>query len=53
MLGENHPNTAGDLNNLASVRRRLGDYQIAENLFRQSLDVMISVLEKIHLSLLL
>ena len=25
LLGEAHPNTAGDLNNLASVRRRQGD----------------------------
>ncbi len=39
MLGENHPNYAHSLNNLASIYEATGDYAKAEPLYRQALEI--------------
>ena len=40
LLGDAHPNIATDLNNLASVNQRLGNYALAEQHFRSALQIM-------------
>ena len=38
-VGEDHPDYADSLNNLARVYREMGDYAAAEPLFRQALEI--------------
>ena len=39
LLGENHPNVAESLNNLAEIYRETGRYSEAEPLYLQALDI--------------
>ena len=38
-LGPEHPDTASNLNNLASILRRQGDYAAAQPLFERALAI--------------
>jgi tetratricopeptide (TPR) repeat protein/CHAT domain-containing protein len=46
--GQDHPDYAGSLNNLAEVYRVMGNYTAAEPLFRQALDITQQALGKNH-----
>ncbi len=46
--GQDHPDYAGSLNNLAEVYRAMGDYAAAEPLFRQALDITRRALDQNH-----
>jgi CHAT domain-containing protein/Tfp pilus assembly protein PilF len=48
LLGDQHPDTATSLNNLAEVYRSLGDYAKAEPLCRQALEIRKKVLGENH-----
>ena len=48
VLGENHPDYANSLNNLASLYQAQGDYPRAEPLFRQALEIQKKVLGENH-----
>ncbi|KJZ70980.1 hypothetical protein HIM_09635 [Hirsutella minnesotensis 3608] len=48
VLGKEHPETLGSMNNLARVLQSLGKYEEAERLHRQALDLKEKVLGKEH-----
>jgi CHAT domain-containing protein/Tfp pilus assembly protein PilF len=48
LLGENHPDYAASLNNLAVLYREMGDYAKAEPLYRQALEIKKRVLGENH-----
>ena len=48
MLGENHPDYATSLNNLAGLYQAMGDYAKAEPLFRQALEINKRALGENH-----
>ena len=48
MLGENHPDYAASLNNLAMLYQAMGDYAKAEPLFRQALEIRKKALGENH-----
>ncbi len=47
-LGENHPDYAQSLNNLASLYEAMGDYAKAEPLYRQALEIRKRALGENH-----
>ncbi len=47
-VGPNHPNVAGDLNNLAALYKNQGCYGDAEPLFKRSLGIMEKTLGPEH-----
>jgi len=48
LLGENHPDYATSLNNLAMLYKAMGDYAKAEPLFRQALEITRKALGENH-----
>ena len=48
VLGENHPDYASSLNNLADLYHDQGDYPRAEPLFRQASEIAKKVLGENH-----
>ena len=48
VLGREHTETAGTLNNLAFLHRRQGRYAEAEPLYRQALEIRRTVLGESH-----
>lgn len=48
-LGQEHPDTAGSLINLAGLLKRKGDYEGAESLYRKALAIREKALGKKHL----
>ena len=48
MLGENHPDYATTLNNLAELYRNMGQYEKAEPLYSQALEIRKRVLGEGH-----
>ncbi len=47
-LGENHPDYATSLNNLAKLYREMGEYSKAEPLFRNALEICKRALGENH-----
>ncbi len=47
-LGENHPDYANSLNNLAVLYREMGDYAAALPLYRQALEIRRTTLGEDH-----
>ena len=47
-LGEDHPDYAASLNNLAGLYRAMGNYAAAEPLFRQASDIWRTALGEDH-----
>ena len=47
-LGNNHPQVAKMMNNLGAVYMRIGDYQAAEQMLRQALDIFRKTLGDQH-----
>ena len=48
VLGEQHPHTAGSLNNLALLYESQGQYEKAEPLYGQALAICINILGEQH-----
>ena len=48
VLGDNHPDTATSLNNLAGLYNSMGDYAQAEPLYRQAIETYKKVLGDKH-----
>ncbi|NJL62515.1 MAG: tetratricopeptide repeat protein, partial [Methylacidiphilales bacterium] len=48
VLGEEHPDTAASLNNLAALYKSQGRYDEAEPMFNQALQIRIKVLGEEH-----
>jgi len=50
-LGDNHPNVATSLNNLATLHKEIGNYSEAESLFQRSLTILEQNADDDHLRL--
>ena len=48
VYGPEHPDTAGDMNNLAELYRRTGDYAKAEPLYQEALKIQQKILGPDH-----